>query len=88
MDFTAINALFDAAVAFILAAVERENSYKQQLAAKDEQLVQKDQQITDLQAQLTTANALVSADTAELTSLHDKLTQLSGILIPTEPAAV
>ncbi|OUL28285.1 hypothetical protein [Nostoc sp. 106C] len=88
MDFTAINALFDAAVAFILASVEREQNYKQQLAQKDEQLAQRDQRITDLESQLTTTNALVSADETELTTLHDKLAQLSGILTPaTEPAA-
>ena len=68
MDFTAINSLLDAAVAYILSS-------SQQLAAKDKI-------IADLQAQVSTANATINADESELKQLTDKLNQLSGVLTP------
>ena len=79
MDFTEINALLDAATSFILNYGTKEKDYQQQLADKDKQ-------IADLQAQLTTVTASVKADETELTALHDKLTQLAGVLNPPSQA--
>ncbi|MEH2242351.1 hypothetical protein [Nostoc sp.] len=73
MDFTEINSLVDDAINLVTAFNTQKQAYQTQLASKD-------QRIAELESQLKTATSAASAEETEIQTLHEKLTQLSGLL--------
>lgn len=84
MDFSGWITLMDAAIKHIQREAETKKTLERMLVAKDQELAAKNELILSLQEQLATASTAMFANESELSQLHDKFTQLSSMVLPTD----